>query len=56
MLIPGQVVESDSLFRCYSDPVITKAEARALDRKNRSRIAEDRISDAGIALCEPTAG
>ncbi|WP_158511133.1 hypothetical protein [Azospirillum thiophilum] len=29
---------------------------RALDRRNRSRIAEDRISDAGIALCMPSTG
>ena len=40
----------------YRLVVITEAEARALDRKNRSRIAVDRISDAGIALCKPSAG
>lgn len=37
----------------YRLVVLTEAEARALDRKNRSRIAADRIKDAGIVLWTP---
>lgn len=43
----------DHIRRRYRLVVLTEAEARALDRKNRSRISADRIQEAGIVLHIP---